>query len=462
MFSPADTIVAISTPSGRGGIGVIRISGPQATVVSQSILQLPGVLEPRRATVTAVVSSPDRRPVDQVVATFFPGPASYTGENVVEISGHGSPVMLQQIVHEAVSAGARLAEPGEFTLRAFLNERIDLVQAEAVGDVIQAVTPLQARAAFDQLEGTVSSRISEIESQLFDLVTRLEASVDFPEEGYHFVDHQAVSQEVKRLVDRTDLLLTDAHRGRMVREGAQVVIVGKPNVGKSTLFNRLLGAARAIVTDVAGTTRDLLTETLELDGIAITLVDTAGVRSGGDVIESEGIARARAARDVARLVVLVLDQSRPLDDEDTTLLDETRSADRVVVINKVDLVPVWSEADLDDGAPGVAQGEPVVRLSLVGDSDGSLAEVRQALRHTLLSGEELRDAPAITNLRHIELLQRTRAAFARAAAAAAAQSPEELVLADLTEARHALEEVTGKRTPEDVLSRIFAEFCIGK
>ena len=263
-------------------------------------------------------------------------------------------------------------------------------------------------------------------------------------------------------MERTDLLLADAHRGRMVREGAQVVIVGKPNVGKSTLFNRLLGAARAIVTDVAGTTRDLLTETLELDGIAITLVDTAGVRSGGDVIEAEGIARARAARAVARLVVLVLDQSRPLDDEDTTLLDETRSADRVVVINKVDLVPVWSEADLSDCAPGMAEGEQVVRLSLLGDTNGSLAEVRHALRCTLLGGEELRDAPAITNLRHIELLQRTRAAFARAAAAAAAQSPEELVLADLTEARHALEEVTGKRTPEDVLNRIFAEFCIGK
>lgn len=462
MFSPADTIVAISTPLGRGGIGVVRVSGPQATVVSRSILQLRGVLEPRRATVTAVVSSPNRQPVDQVVATFFPGPASYTGEDVVEISGHGSPVMLQQIIREAVSAGARLAEPGEFTLRAFLNDRIDLVQAEAVGDMIQAVTPLQARAAFDQLEGTVSSRISEIESQLFDLVTRLEASVDFPEEGYHFIDHQGVSHEVGRLVERTDLLLADAHRGRMVREGAQVVIVGKPNVGKSTLFNRLLGAARAIVTNVAGTTRDLLTETLELDGIAITLVDTAGVRSGGNIIESEGIARARAAREVARLVVLVLDQSRPLDHEDTTLLDETRLADRVVVINKVDLVPLWSEADLSDCTPGVAESEQVVRLSLLGDDDGPLAEVRHALRHMLLSGEELRDAPAITNLRHIELLQCARAAFGRAAAAAAAQSPEELVLADLAEARHALEEVTGKRTPEDVLSRIFSEFCIGK
>ena len=462
MFSSADTIVAISTPPGRGGIGVVRVSGPQATVVSRAILQSRGGLVPRRATVTAVVSSPTGQPVDQVVATYFPGPASYTGEDVVEISGHGSPVMLRQIVSEAVSAGARLAVPGEFTLRAFLNERIDLVQAEAVGDIITAVTPLQARAAFDQLEGTVSGRISEIESGLFDLVTRLEASVDFPEEGYHFVDHQVVSRETRGLVEQTDQLLADARRGRMIREGAQIVIVGKPNVGKSTLFNRLLGAARAIVTDVAGTTRDLLTETLELGGVPITLVDTAGMRSGGDLIESEGMRRARGALDVARLVILILDQSRPLDDEDATLLEETCAADRVVIINKIDLPSRWNEADLGDRTLRAVGRNHVVRVSLLGNSDTTLASVRHAISERLLGEEELRDPPAITNLRHIDLLEHARAALGRAAEAADAQCPEELVLADLTEGRQALEEVTGKRTPEDVLNRIFAEFCIGK
>ena len=462
MFSPADTIVAISTPSGRGGIGVVRVSGPESKDVSRAILRLRGVLEPRRATVTAVVSPQHDRPVDQVVVTYFPGPASYTGEDVVEISGHGSPVMLRQIVRAAVTAGARLAEPGEFTLRAFLNERMDLVQAEAVDDIIQAVTPLQARAAFDQLEGTVSGRISEIESAVFDLVARLEASVDFPDEGYRFVTHDAVSREVEGLMERTDLLLADANRGRMIREGAQVVIAGKPNVGKSTLFNRLLGAPRAIVTDVAGTTRDLLTERLELNGIALTLIDTAGLRSGGDAIESEGMARAQAARDVARLVIVVLDQSRPIDEEDTTLLDETRTLDRVLVINKIDLPPQWNETDLGGGTLRETERDHIVRLSLLEEADADLAKLRDAVSQVLLNGEELRDAPSITNLRHIELLERARVAFGRAAAAAAAQSPEELVLADLTEARHALEEVTGKRTTEDVLRRIFAEFCIGK
>ena len=473
MFSADDTVVAISTPPGRGGIGVVRISGPTAKLTAESILVRGAVLEPRRATVTTVVAQPDGRRVDRVVATYFPGPNSYTGDDLVEISGHGSPVLLRQIVGAAVTAGARLAQPGEFTLRAFLSGRIDLVQAEAVGDLINAVTPLQVRAAFDQLEGTVTQQISEIEKELFDLVTRLEASVDFPEEGYHFVDQSAVSGSTRRLVERTEGLLVDAHRGRLVREGGQVVILGKPNVGKSTLFNRLLGAPRAIITDVPGTTRDLLTETLELEGIPVTLVDTAGIRQTADAIESEGVSRARGAVEVARLVILVLDQSRPFDDEDAALLEETRSTERVIVINKTDLLPQWSDADLNHcPRPDVTEEvnetvalktvQSVVRVSLL-DADATvLTRLLAAVREALLAGEELRDPPAITNLRHVELLQRTRDACVRAAEAAEAGAPEELVLADLADAQHALEEVTGKRTADDVLNRIFAEFCIGK
>ena len=457
MYSPDDTIVAVSTPPGRGGIGVVRISGPDAVVVVGAILRRTEPLEPRLATVTAVVSPASGQRVDRVLVTYFPEPASYTGEHVVEISGHGSPVLLRRIVELAVSAGARLAEPGEFTLRAFLNGRIDRVQAEAVGDLIRAVTPLQARVAFDQLEGTVTRQISEIEHALFDLVTRLEASVDFPEEGYHFVDPTAVGTATRQLVEQTERLLNDSHRGRLVREGGQVVILGKPNVGKSTLFNLLLGTPRAIVTDVAGTTRDLLTETLDLDGIAITLVDTAGMRSTGDVIESEGVSRARGALDVARVVILVLDQSRPLEDDDAALLDLTRSVDRVVVVNKIDLPPEWT----DVGIPAGARTE-TVRISLVDDGGDALTRVSQAVTQVLLAGEELRDPPAITNLRHIDLLERTRTALMRAADAADENAPEELVLADLAEAQQALGAVTGQRTPDEVLNRIFAEFCIGK
>ncbi len=456
MFATDDTIVAVATPPGRGGIGVVRLSGPRAAEVA-CLLVRANHLEPRHVTLTEVR---DRcgRTVDRVLATYFPRPASYTGEDVVEISGHGSPILLQQVVAAAQRVGARLAEPGEFTLRAFLNGRLDLVQAEAVGDLINAVTPLQARIAFDQLEGTATTQIGKLDAALFDLVTRLEASIDFPDEGYHFVEAGWVATETRALAERVDQALATARQGRLVREGCSVVIVGKPNVGKSSLFNRLLGAPRAIVAEVAGTTRDLLTETTDFEGIPVTLVDTAGIHETENPVESEGVTRARGAKDVAGLVVVVLDRSRPLDDEDKALLRDTRRDSRVIVVNKTDLPDRWTcghLADLD-----VTDGARMVPVSLV--EDVGLGELRTALGETLWAGEQLRDTPALSNLRHIELLQRTAAALKRATAAAAAATPEELILADLQEAREALEEITGKRTPDDVLQRIFERFCVGK
>ena len=234
----------------------MRLSGPDAHAVAQSLVTHHGPLQPRHATFTKVTVTDV---IDQVVATYFPAPASYTGDDVVELSAHGSPVVLRAIVSAAIGRGARLAEPGEFTLRAFLNGRIDLMQAEAVNDLIDAATPLQARAAFDQLDGTLTRAIGAIDATLFDLIARLEASVDFPEEGYHFVEPGALAQAIDELLERTAALLGDARRGRLIREGLQIAIVGEPNVGKSSLFNALAGASRAIVTDVPGTTRDLVT-----------------------------------------------------------------------------------------------------------------------------------------------------------------------------------------------------------
>tara|TARA_B100001123_G_scaffold207605_1_gene235147 strand:+ start:44056 stop:45432 length:1377 start_codon:yes stop_codon:yes gene_type:complete len=458
MYVPDDTIVAVATPPGPGGIGVVRISGPDATTTAQAILQRTSPLEPRLATVTVVVAGEESKPVDRVLATYFPAPKSYTGEDVVEISAHGSPVLLRRIVELAVGAGARLAEAGEFTLRAFVNGRIDLVQAEAVRDLINAVTPLQARAAFDQLEGTVTAPISEIESALFDLVVRLEASIDFPEEGYHFVDVDEAGTSIRQLIERTEQLLVDAQRGRLIREGGQVVVLGKPNVGKSTLFNRLLGSPRAIVTKVAGTTRDLLAETLDLNGIPVTLVDTAGIRATGDAIESEGVRRAKAALKVARMVIVVLDRSRPLEKEDAELMADTATLTRLLVINKTDLPAAWTEVDGNSGE----KLDNTLAVSLLEDSPDAAARVSAAITKTLLAGEELRDPPAITNLRHIELLEQAQGALLRAANAADAKSPEEFLLSDLVDAQLALGAVTGQRTPDDVLNRIFSEFCIGK
>jgi tRNA modification GTPase len=451
MFSVDDTIVAIATPSGRGGIGVVRISGPRSARMATSLTRHHAALAPRHATFARFTSAGAASTADQVVLTFFPGPHSYTGEDVVEISGHGSPVLLRAIVESAMSEGARLAEPGEFTLRAFLHGRIDLVQAEAVRDLIDAVTPLQARAAYDQLEGTLTTEIGRVDGLLFDLAVRLEASLDFPEEGYHFVESGDAAREIERIIGELDALLGTASRGRLVREGLQVVLAGRTNTGKSSLFNCLAGEGRAIVTDTPGTTRDLVTETVDVDGIPMTFVDTAGVRAGAvDPVEVEGIARAVAVRAVAHVILVVLDRSRALDADDRALLDRTADRRRVIVANKCDLAAAW-DADALNGATAV--------LASATTSQG-VDRVRAAL--TEAAGEPLRDVPAITNVRHVDLLAAARGALARAAAAAGSGTPEEFVLADLNEARERLEEVTGARTSDDVLHAIFARFCIGK
>ncbi len=583
MFSPTDTIVALATAPAPAGIGVVRISGPEALAVARAFLTVPHDLEPRHATLTHVraaqqgdakaprsapqsripnpqspIPQPTGRPrIDEVVATFFPAPHSYTAEDVVEISAHGSVALLGEIVRAAMAAGARLAEPGEFTLRAFLNGRLDLVQAEAVADLVDAVTPLQARVAFDQLDGTLTRAIAALDERLFDLAARLEASVDFPEEGYHFVARGEAGEALANVRDGIDALLATSAAGRLIREGRHIAILGKPNVGKSSLFNQLVGTDRAIVAAGPGTTRDMLRETIDLDGLRLGLVDTAGIRVSEDEVEQEGVVRARKAAEAADLVILVLDRSRALEDIDVALLQETASAARVVVINKTDLPAAWNAeaigtiaAHPESWPPGVASRDPahagrqnaapgfgrqhagphfvtprglrplrsvlqpdaerpgsrarstqplapgqcgaqispefrvpspeprapnpevgVVHLSL--ETREGLNELRAAMRAALDVSQPRRDAVMVTNVRHETLLREARESLARAIANIEQASPstapgasemasEELVLADIADARHALEEVTGRRTSEDVLRRIFERFCVGK
>ena len=416
MFATDDTIVALATPPGRGALGVVRISGPRALDIVAAITTARSVLEPRRATLTRIrgVDATSAGAIDRVVATYFQGPHSYTGDDVVELSAHGSPVVLRTIVRAAVDAGARLARPGEFTLRAFLAGRIDLVQAEAVRD----------------------------------LIARLEASLDFPDEGYHFIEAAETRQRVSTVISGIEALLGDARRGRVIREGATVVLAGRPNVGKSSLFNALAGAERAIVTSVPGTTRDLITEPIDVHGIALTLVDTAGARDAQDVVEREGVTRGQQARGVADLIIVVVDRSEPLTSDDQRLLDETVSRRRLIAANKCDLP---AAVTLDEAiAVSATTGEGLDRLRCEMASE--------------LSGDEGgREVPALTNLRHVSLLEEARDSLAAAVSVLnAGEVPEEFLLADLHAARARFDEVVGVRTSDDVLNHIFEKFCIGK
>jgi tRNA modification GTPase len=454
MFSTSDTIVAVATPPGRGGIGVVRVSGPDAARIGGALVGRAAPLEPRRATFTRILdpaAAETARAIDQVVVTWFANPHSYTGEDVVEISAHGSPVLLQRIVELAMSHGARLAEPGEFTLRAYLNGRLDLVQAEAVADLVDAVTPLQARVAMDQLEGTLTGDIGRIDAALFDLSARLEASLDFPDEGFHFITRDQARDQLRQIRNEVVALAGQGRAGRVVREGRLVVIVGRPNAGKSSLFNALVGSARAIVTEIPGTTRDVLTERVDIGGLPVTLVDTAGLRESRDVIEAEGVERARQAQQIAALSIVVLDLAIGLTDEDRAL---PRTGPTIVVASKSDLPRQWSAADL-----AIAPEELIEVSALTG---AGLDRLRARIAAALCGQDDLRDTPHISNVRHLALLDEALHALDRGQQALADGATEELVLVDLGAARRALEEITGRRTPDDLLRHIFSRFCVGK
>jgi tRNA modification GTPase len=450
MFSSDDTIVAIATPSGRGGIGVVRVSGPNATEMAAQVVTRRQALVPRQATLTRVRLNRDgsMRTGDHAIVTWFPAPHSYTGEHVVEISTHGSPVVLRGILSGLVAAGARMARPGEFTLRAFLNARIDLAQAEAVADLIEAATPLQAQMAFDQLEGALSTRISALDRRLLDLIARLEASLDFPDEGFHFIEPQEVASRIDEVLDELNGVLAHEARGRLIREGATVVIAGRVNAGKSSLFNALIGQERAIVTDVPGTTRDFLTETIDLDGLAVTLVDTAGERETNDAVELEGVARAVRAREAADLVLFVIDSGEELSEVDRRLIECASPTSRLVVASKSDRDRRWEMID-------------ALRVSTTRNE--GLNDLRCAIVRALIGEERLRDPAAISNLRHVMLLKEARTALMRACMAIKDQdAPEEFVLVDLHRARASLSEVLGIGSSEETLDYIFNHFCIGK
>lgn len=451
MVSTGDTIVAVATPAGHAGVGLVRLSGPLASSIGCGLAGRTSGWPPRRAVHVRLAAGD--LPADALV-TFFPAPASYTGEDVLEVSAHGSPVILASIVQRAAELGARPARPGEFTLRAFVHGKLDLVQAEAVRDLVDAVSPAQVRAASAQLDGTLSAALVSIADELRRLETLLEASIDFPDEGYRFIEPAAVGEALVAVRDRIHALVVSSGRGQLVRDGAQVVIAGVPNVGKSSVFNALVGADRAIVTAVPGTTRDLVTERIVIGGALVLLVDTAGLRDGADVVEAEGVRRASGAIESADVLVVVLDASRPVAEEERALLASVDGRVVVMVHNKADLAP----ASIGDRAARVG-------LKVSARSGEGIATLGAAIAAAVVSLGGAAESVLVTNERHRRLLTGALDHVQQAVEAMAASGnrlPEEFVVADLRGALQALEEVTGRRTADGLLEEIFATFCIGK
>jgi tRNA modification GTPase len=450
VFSTDDTIVAVATPAGHGGLGVVRLSGPAAVGIATALTDRVS-WQPRRA-VRATVHLPGT-PADTLI-TCFSGPASYTGEDVVEIAAHGNPLLLAAIVERAVECGARPARAGEFTLRAFVRGKLDLVQAEAVRDLVEASTPAQLALAARHLEGSLSARIRALASELRRLEVLLEASVDFPDEGYRFVDGAALAASLDEARRTMTVLLGDDARAGMLRHGASVVITGAPNVGKSSLFNALLASDRSIVTPTPGTTRDLVSERAIFGGVLVRLVDSAGLRDADDLIEAEGVRRASEAAASADLLVLVLDRSTPLDDEFLRPLLVSSPRRLLVVANKCDRPAVWADGAVPAAVLSVSAttGDGVVALGLA---------IAEALRAT----PTVEDHEIVSNPRQRAALREALRFVAHACAALdrdGAPLPEEFVLEDLRGALGALDDVVGRRSTEDLLGEIFGSFCIGK
>lgn len=449
MFAADDTIVAVATPAGRGGVAMARLSGPAAHDIALVLAGRSRPLRARRAT-RARLGGLDV--ADDALLTYFPSPASYTGEDVVEISTHGSPVVMAAVVAAATARGARPAGPGEFTLRAFLHGKLDLLQAEAVQALVDAVSPAEARVAVGHLEGALSAAVLRMAAAIRELHLRLEASIDFPDEGYHFIDCERASSAVRDLRDQLAALVAGGVHARRLHDGHLVVVAGAPNVGKSSVFNALVGGERAIVTAVAGTTRDLVSEHVLIGDAHLRLVDTAGVRGSADLVEREGIRRATSAAADADLVLVVLDRSRPLDADDRQVLAATARQTRLVVANKGDLPAAWREAD------------HAVDLTVSAVSGQGIAALASALASRAAVGAGAGDVLVVNERQRARLrdaLQHLEHACAEIDASGGAV-PEEFLAADLVRAGQALDELTGARAADDVLAEIFSRFCIGK
>ena len=447
-----NTIVALSTPRGRGALAVIRLSGPTAIAIAQQMSEIAEV-EARRATLITLRHPADREILDQVLLTCFQAPHSLTGEDVVEISCHGSPAIVRNIIDTTLELGAVLAGPGEFTLRALSNGKINLAQAEAIRDLIAAQTDAAVKQASRQLNGELSNALGPFKEKLLEVIVLLESALEFVEDDLPAVRANQIDNELAFIAAGVEKLGRSYSAGRLIQEGVRVAITGRPNVGKSSLFNRLVERERAIVTEVPGTTRDTLTEIIDLDGIPVILTDTAGLRETSDNLETLGIERTRQAMSDADLVLVVLDGAGEAGLSDNELLDQTENIQRLVVMNKSDL-------------PGFNVSRSCIESLKPINVSARTGEGLDALRAAILSrvsSTGIEDGGLlITNARHYDLLCSTQRELEAARAALTERHSEELVLVPLHNALKFLGQITGETTTEDILSEIFATFCIGK
>jgi len=446
-----DTIVAAATPPGRGGVGIVRISGPKTPELAAVLLgELPAA---RHATFARFLDA-QQDPIDAGLALFFPAPHSYTGEHVLELHGHGGPLVMETLVGRALELGARRAQPGEFTQRAFLNDKLDLAQAEAVADMIDAGSRAAVRAAMRSLQGEFSAMVRALTEAVIELRTYVEAAIDFPEEEVDFLADRELAERFETVRDHFESVMTSARQGRLLREGMVVVIAGRPNAGKSSLLNRLAGYDAAIVTPVPGTTRDVVRERIHLDGMPLHVLDTAGLRQGGDVVEEEGIRRAQAEMQRADRVLFVIDTVE--DPQGTAAREEgprlPRDVPLTLVYNKCDLAVGLPVADEVDGPP---------RFAISALTGAGLPQLRAHLKACM--GFQSVDGGAISaRKRHLEALSVAREHTEEASRLLTERRAGELVAEELRGAQRALSEITGEFTSEDLLGRIFAGFCIGK
>jgi tRNA modification GTPase len=446
MIAPQDTIVAVATPPGRGGVGIVRVSGDLSAKIADAIL---GTIPPPRKAFYTEFKSAQQQSIDSGIAIYFPAPHSFTGEHVLELQGHGGPVVLDMLLKRCLKLGARLARPGEFSERAFLNNKMDLAQAEAISDLIDSSSEQAARSALRSLQGYFSAAIDKLLQRLIELRVYVEAALDFPDEEIDFLADKAITDRLDKIKQQLQNIFKKAKQGSLLREGMQLVIVGKPNVGKSSLLNALSGSNTAIVTEVAGTTRDVLRESINLDGMPLHIIDTAGLRDSNDLVEKIGIERAWQEIEKADLILLLIDETDSNSKENQNILAQLPS--------KLPILQVHNKIDLSNSHAGKRNN----KLYISAKQQLGIEQLKQELKQRMGYQNEAEDS-FIARRRHLQALEETQQAIDNAEIQLKKYNAGELMAEELRIAQDTLGQITGRYTPDDLLGEIFGNFCIGK